>query len=148
VIAVAGPRSPLAGDASIDDVVAPPAVGDQLMPLVERARDAGRLALVLVDDAESLDDTGGALERLATCDLPGLLLVAAGRNDGIRTGYSHWTRRLRRSRLGVLLRPDVDLDGDILGASLPRRAPVAMVPGRGYVVNSGEAELIQVALPG
>jgi hypothetical protein len=25
---------------------------------------------------------------------------------------------------------------------------VAMVPGRGYVVNSGEAELIQVALPG
>ena len=148
VIAVAGPRSPLAGDASIDDVVAPAAVRDQLMPLVEQARDAGRLALVLADDAESLDDTGGVLERLATCDLPGLLLVAAGRNDGIRTGYSHWTRPLRRSRLGVLLRPDVDLDGDVLGASLPRRAPVAMVPGRGYVVNSGEAELIQVALPG
>ncbi len=148
VIAVVGPRSPLAGDASIDEVVAPAAVGDKLMPLVERAGGAGRLVLVVVDDAESLDDPGGVLERLSTSDLPGLLLVAAGRNDGIRTGYSHWTRPLRRSKLGVLLRPDVDLDGDILGASLPRRAPVAMVPGRGYVVNSGEAELIQVALPG
>jgi DNA segregation ATPase FtsK/SpoIIIE, S-DNA-T family len=149
VIAVAGPRSPLAArNASIDELVAPGAIGDKLVPLVERARDAGRLALVLVDDAESLDDAGGVLERLSTSDLPGLLFVAAGRNDGIRTGYSHWTRPLRRSKLGVLLRPDVDLDGDILGASLPRRAPVAMVPGRGYVVNSGEAELVQVALPG
>jgi len=149
VIAVAGPRSPLAArGASVDEVVAPAAVGDKLLPLVEDAGAAGRLALVLVDDAESVDDSGGVLERLSTSDLPGLLFVAAGRNDGIRTGYSHWTRPLRRSKLGVLLRPDVDLDGDILGASLPRRAPVAMVPGRGYVVNSGEAELIQVALPG
>jgi S-DNA-T family DNA segregation ATPase FtsK/SpoIIIE len=149
VIAVAGPRSPLAArDASIDDVVPPAAVGDKLLPLVDDAGAAGRLVLVLVDDAESVDDSGGVLERLSTSDLPGLLFVAAGRNDGVRTGYSHWTRPLRRSKLGVLLRPDVDLDGDILGASLPRRAPVAMVPGRGYVVNSGEAELIQVALPG
>jgi DNA segregation ATPase FtsK/SpoIIIE, S-DNA-T family len=148
VIAVAGPRSPLADEASIDDVVAPAAVGDKLVPLIEGARDTGRLALLLVDDAESLGDSGGVLERLSTSEHPGLLFVAAGRNDGIRTGYSHWTRPLRRSKLGVLLRPDVDLDGDILGASLPRRAPVAMVPGRGYVVNSGEAELIQVALPG
>jgi S-DNA-T family DNA segregation ATPase FtsK/SpoIIIE len=146
---VAGPRSPLAArGASVDEVVAPAAVGDKLLPFVEDADAAGRLALVLVDDAESVDDSGGVLERLSTSDLPGLLFVAAGRNDGIRTGYSHWTRPLRRSKLGVLLRPDVDLDGDILGASLPRRAPVAMVPGRGYVVNSGEAELIQVALPG
>ena len=148
VIAVVGPRSPLAGEPSIDEVVAPAATGERLMPLVDRVAGAGRLALVLVDDAESVDDAGGVLGRLSTSDLPGLLFVAAGRNDGIRTGYSHWTRPLRRSKLGVLLRPDVDLDGDILGASLPRRAPVAMVPGRGYVVNSGEAELIQVALPG
>jgi S-DNA-T family DNA segregation ATPase FtsK/SpoIIIE len=148
VIAVVGPRSPLAGEPSIDEVVAPAGIGERLMPLVDRAAGAEGLALVLVDDAESVDDAGGVLERLSTSDLRGLLFVAAGRNDGIRTGYSHWTRPLRRSKLGVLLRPDVDLDGDIVGASLPRRAPVAMVPGRGYVVNSGEAELIQVALPG
>jgi DNA segregation ATPase FtsK/SpoIIIE, S-DNA-T family len=147
VITVAGPRSPLARAAPIDEALAPVAVGDRLMPLLEDAASTGRRALLLVDDAESLDDSGGVLERLSTTELPGLLFVAAGRNDAIRTGYSHWTRPLRRSKLGLLLRPDVDLDGDILGASLPRRAPVAMVPGRGYVVNSGEAELIQVALP-
>jgi DNA segregation ATPase FtsK/SpoIIIE, S-DNA-T family len=148
VIAVAGPRSPLSSEASIDEVVAPAAAGESLLALVERAAGSDGLVLVLVDDAESVVDSGGVLERLSTSELPGLLLVAAGRNDGIRTGYSHWSRPLRRSKLGVLLRPDVDLDGDILGASLPRRAPVAMVPGRGYVVNSGEAELIQLALPG
>ena len=81
VIAVVGPRSPLASDASIDQVVAPAAVGDKLMPLVERAVGTDRLVLVVVDDAESLDDPGGVLERLSTSDLPGLLLVAAGRND-------------------------------------------------------------------
>ncbi len=84
---------------------------------------------MLVDDAEAVDDVGGILERLSTSDRPDLLFVAAGRNDGIRSGYSHWTRPLRRSKVGVLLRPDVDLDGDILGVSLPRRAPVAMVAG-------------------
>jgi S-DNA-T family DNA segregation ATPase FtsK/SpoIIIE len=73
--------------------------------------------------------------------------VAAGRNDGVRTGYSHWTRPLRRSKLGVLLRPDVDLDGDILGASIPRRAPVAMVAGRGYLAAGGDVELVQVGVP-
>jgi DNA segregation ATPase FtsK/SpoIIIE, S-DNA-T family len=144
VIAVAGPRSPLAGDPLVDEVVPPAAIGDRLMPLVHAA---SGLVLVLVDDAEAVDDAGGSLERLSTSDRSGLLFVAAGRNDVIRTGYSHWTRPLRRSKLGVLLRPDVDLDGDILGASLPRRAPVAMVPGRGYLVNSGEPELVQLALP-
>jgi S-DNA-T family DNA segregation ATPase FtsK/SpoIIIE len=105
------------------------------------------LALVLVDDAESLEDAGGVLDRLSTSDRPDLLFVAAGRNDGIRSGYSHWTRPLRRAKVGVLLRPDVDLDGDILGAALPRRALVAMVTGRGYVACAGEAELVQVVLP-
>ena len=144
VVAVAGPRSPLSDDPLIDHGVAPGAIGDRLGALVDGAEGP---VLVLVDDAESLDDVGGVLDRLSTSDRPDLLFVAAGRNDGIRTGYSHWTRPLRRSKLGVLLRPDVDLDGDILGAQLPRRAPVAMVTGRGYVACGGETELVQVAVP-
>ncbi|MGH9259518.1 MAG: FtsK/SpoIIIE domain-containing protein, partial [Acidimicrobiales bacterium] len=144
VAAVAGPRSPLHDDPLVDEVVAPAALGERLGPLVDGVQ--GRV-LVLVDDAESLDDVGGVLDRLSTSDRPDLLFVAAGRNDGIRSGYSHWTRPLRRSKLGVLLRPDVDLDGDILGAQLPRRAPVAMVTGRGYLASSGEVDLVQVALP-
>lgn len=144
VIAVAGRRSPLSEDPLVDEVVAPTAIGEGLAPLVDAVHGP---VLVLVDDAESLDDEGGVLGRFSTADQPNLLFVAAGRNDGIRTGYSHWSRPLRRSRLGILLRPDVDLDNDILGTAVPRRAPVAMAVGRGYVVNSGEPELVQLALP-
>jgi S-DNA-T family DNA segregation ATPase FtsK/SpoIIIE len=145
VVAVAGPRSPLgAGDPLIGETVHPSAAGDKLAPLAEGT---GGFVLVLVDDAEAIDDPTGVLGRLSTSDRPDLLFVAAGRNDGIRAGYSHWTRPLRGSKLGVLLRPNIDLDGDILGTQLPRRAPVAMTTGRGYVVNSGENELVQVAQP-
>jgi S-DNA-T family DNA segregation ATPase FtsK/SpoIIIE len=144
VVAVAGPRSPLSNDPLVDQVVHPAAIGDGLMPVVEAVE--GRL-LLLVDDAEAMEDVGGVMERLVTSDRSNMLLIAAGRNDGIRGGYSHWTRPLRRSKLGVLLRPDIDLDGDLLGAPVPRRPPVAMVVGRGYVVNSGEVQLVHVALP-
>ena len=144
VVAVAGPRSPLGSDPLVDATVHPSQIGDGLMPRVEPAED---LVLVLVDDAESVDDVGGVLDKLSTSDRPDLLFVAAGRNDGVRTGYSHWTRPLRRSKLGIMLRPDVDLDGDIFGTRLPRRSPVAMVAGRGYLAASGDVELVQVALP-
>ncbi|HEX6235541.1 MAG TPA: hypothetical protein VFZ68_00005, partial [Acidimicrobiales bacterium] len=145
VLAVAGPRSPLgAGDPLVDETLPPSAVGDRLAPLTQRP---GGFVLVLVDDAELTEDAGGVLGGLSTSDRPDLLLVAAGRNDGIRSGYSHWTRPLRGSKLGVLLRPNTDLDGDILGTQLPRRARVAMVTGRGFVVNGGESELAQIALP-
>jgi S-DNA-T family DNA segregation ATPase FtsK/SpoIIIE len=150
VVAVAGPRSPLGGDPLVDEVVHPSQIGERLSSLVEPAGAAdgpGALLVVLVDDAEAVDDVGGILERLATADRPDLLFVAAGRNDGIRSGYSHWTRPLRRSKLGILLRPDIDLDGDLLGATIPRRAPVAMAAGRGYVAASGDVELVQVAVP-
>jgi S-DNA-T family DNA segregation ATPase FtsK/SpoIIIE len=73
-------------------------------------------------------------------------LVVAGRADALRAQYAHWTRAVRRSRLGVLLQPNPDVDGDLLGVQLPRRAPVAMVRGRGYVVNGGDVELAQLAV--
>jgi hypothetical protein len=103
--------------------------------------------LLLIDDAETVDDVGELLARLSKSDRPDLLVVAAGRNDSVRSGYTHWTRQLRRSKLGVLLVPDVDYDGDILGTTIPRRPPVAMSAGRGYLVNSGRSELVQLALP-
>jgi S-DNA-T family DNA segregation ATPase FtsK/SpoIIIE len=144
VVAVAGPRSPVGDDVLVDHAVPPARIGEALPPLVEPGE--GRV-VVLVDDAESIDDVGGVLDKLSTSDRLDLLFVAAGRNDGIRSGYSHWTRPLRRSKLGVLLHPDIDLDGDILGVQLPRRSPVAMATGRGYIASSGTAEMVQVALP-
>jgi DNA segregation ATPase FtsK/SpoIIIE, S-DNA-T family len=80
--------------------------------------------VILIDDSDTLDDPGNAIITLLNQRLPELHLIIAGRADTLRSAYGHWTQQLRRSRSGVLLRPDVNLDGDLLGVRLPRRAPV------------------------
>ena len=57
----------------------------------------------------------------AVLDRPDVVVVAAGRADALRGLYSHWTRTVRAGRVGLLLQPDVDLDGDLLSVRLPRR---------------------------
>ncbi len=109
-------------------------------------RDGRRPTVVLVDDAERVDDDG-TLAALAASGHPALHVIAAGRPDVVRSIYGHWTAGLRRSRLGILLQPDVDLDGDLLGAALPRRQVVAARPGRGHLVVDGRTGLVQLALP-
>ena len=82
--------------------------------------------MLLVDDAEQFDDTDQAIAGLLAARPTDLLVVAAGRSDDLRALYSHWTKTVRKSRCGVLLQPNVDFDGDLLGAALP-----APGPGRG-----------------
>ena len=79
--------------------------------------------------------------------MPDLFVVASGRPDALRTAYGHWTARVRRSGTGLLLRPAIDVDGDLLGAALPRRAPVALTVARGYVVCDAAVTLVQAATP-
>jgi S-DNA-T family DNA segregation ATPase FtsK/SpoIIIE len=52
---------------------------------------------------------------------------------------------MRKDEHGLLLDPDVDVDGDLLGTRLPRRTNLAFPPGRGYFVVRGDVELVQVA---
>jgi len=144
VLAVAGPRSALVDDPLVDEVVPPAVIGERLRARVDAAE--GRV-LLLVDDADIVDDAGDTLARLSTSERGDFLLVAAGRNDTLRSAFTHWTKHLRRSKLGVLLMPNVDYDGDLLGAPIPRRAPVAMTPGRGYLVNSARPTLVHLATP-
>jgi S-DNA-T family DNA segregation ATPase FtsK/SpoIIIE len=54
---------------------------------------------------------------------------------------------VRQSRAGLLLQPDVDLDGDLLSVRLPRRTTTPIGPGRGYLCIGGDIELVQVAQP-
>ena len=54
-------------------------------------------------------------------------------------------RELRKDATGLLLDPDLDLDGELLGVRLPRRSNPFFPPGRGYLVVSGTVRLIQVA---
>ena len=101
--------------------------------------------LVLVDDCDSVDDPRNSLARLLDESRVDLHVIAAGRADALRQAYGHWTQGVRRSRLGLALKPDLDRDGDLWGATLPRKGPDQYPPGRGYLVVEGEVELTQAA---
>jgi S-DNA-T family DNA segregation ATPase FtsK/SpoIIIE len=109
---------------------------------------AAEALVVLVDDADAADDPGGVLERLMKPPHAHITVIAAGRADTMRRSYGHWTQKARESRSGLLLVPDYDLDGDLLGVTLPRLSRLAAIPGRGFLCSNGGVEGIQVALPG
>ncbi|MBI2708946.1 MAG: FHA domain-containing protein [Actinobacteria bacterium] len=141
--ALALPRSPLSRLPLLDEVVDPSAGATRAA--LDRLGADPRPLVVLVDDAEQIDDADGALDALLARRRADVHVVAAARNDVLRTLYTHWTRAVRQSRAGILLRPDVDLDGDLLGTHLPRRTTVPLTAGRGYLVVGGEVDLVQVA---
>jgi S-DNA-T family DNA segregation ATPase FtsK/SpoIIIE len=103
--------------------------------------------VLLIDDAEGFDDVDGAIAGLLGAGRHDLHVIAAARADSLRSLYSHWTQEVRKSKVGLLLRPNIDYDGDIVGTTLPRRAPVQMSVGRGDLSHNGEVEIVQVALP-
>ena len=74
------------------------------------------------------------------------MIVATGKPDSLRQSYGHWTGVVRRSRLGIVTSSSSDLDGDLLGAMLPRRLPIPARPGLVWVVVDGEVALAQVAV--
>ncbi|WP_146364087.1 FtsK/SpoIIIE domain-containing protein [Arthrobacter yangruifuii] len=136
-------RSPLAS-AELDRV----AVGaDEIPALLASLRLERAPVFLLIDDAERIEDADQSITGLLTSGQPGLCVIAAGRSADLRSLYSHWTKALRKSRLGVLLQPDVDYDGDLLGGTLPRKAPVALTTGRGYLGVGGQFALIQSMSP-
>lgn len=103
--------------------------------------------LVLVDDADDLSDPGGALLRLFRQRRPDVRVVGAGRADALRSMYGHWTQELRKSRQGIALRPQTEVDGELWHTSLPRHGSPVRTPGRGYLINDGRVELVQLAHP-
>ena len=113
------------------------------------AKDLGHKAqprrLLLVDDADRVDDPTGVLARIAADGDGGSHIVAATTADRMRSSYGHWLAEIRASRAGVLFRPG-PLDGDLLGAALPARLALPPLPGRGLIVADGEAAVAQVAL--
>jgi S-DNA-T family DNA segregation ATPase FtsK/SpoIIIE len=104
--------------------------------------------LVVVDDAELVDDPSGVLAAAAAGGRPGRTVVAAGRPDALRQSYGHWTTVLRRSRTGLVASGGSDSDGDLLSATVPRRTPVPARPGLAWLSVQGTVTLVQVAVPG
>ena len=140
VIAFAPRRSPLRGLPDPVIVCEDYAALDRILEPVE-----GR-ALLLVDDADTVPDPLGVLDRWIAKAGPGRHVIAAGRNDGIRRQYGLWTQRVREGRCGVLLVPDHDMDSDLLGTALPRQHRMAPMPGRGYLVSDGAVDGVQLVL--
>ncbi len=99
--------------------------------------------LVLVDDAETIETPG--IEHALADPAADVRLVAAARSDVVRGSYGHWLRTVARSRTGVLLGPDLDLDGDLLGVRLPRRPLAPPAVGRGFLVVDGACVQVQAA---
>ena len=118
---------------------------DAIEALERSDDDDDRPTLVLVDDADLTPDDHPGLARLVSHRDPRRHVVAAGRSDRLRSAYGHWTRELQADRTGLLLQPDPDLDGDLLGARLPRRFAVHLPPGRAWLADRRTSGLIQVA---
>ncbi len=97
--------------------------------------------LVLVDDALTVDG-GVSADRIR--DDPEIVLVAATDGDGLRGSWGHWLGDLRRWRTGLVMASGGGLDGDLLGATLPSRTPIAGRPGLAWWVADGRARLLQV----
>jgi S-DNA-T family DNA segregation ATPase FtsK/SpoIIIE len=142
VIAVAPRRSPLRDAAGLTALVTDYA--DLAAALAGATGDT----LVVVDDAETVEDELGVLERWMAGARSGRHLIAAGRAEGLRRSYAHWTQAVRESRAGVLLIPDYDLDGELLSVMLPRHDRLAPTPGRGHLVVDGVMTGIQLARTG
>lgn len=143
--AACGRRSPLAqAEAAFDRLT----IGtDDLPALAVAARLSTERIVLLIDDAETIDDADQALSGLLAANLPKLHVVAAGRAEDLRGLYSHWTKQIRKSRCGILLTPDVDFDGELLNTPIPRRAPAAIKVGRGYLCVGGSSSFLQCVSP-
>ena len=107
----------------------------------------GRSVLCLIDDADTLPDAAStALEELSRRgrDEPLRLVVAVDNRWALRA-YAGVVPEVRRSKHGVLLMPDAELDGDLLGVRLRSSLERVGIPGRGFLVDRGSFELVQVA---
>jgi S-DNA-T family DNA segregation ATPase FtsK/SpoIIIE len=72
-------------------------------------------------------------------------VVCACERQAAQRAFGGWLRELRKEEHGLLLAPDADVDGDLLAVRLPRRTNPVFPPGRGYLVERGAIELVQVA---
>jgi S-DNA-T family DNA segregation ATPase FtsK/SpoIIIE len=102
-------------------------------------------ALVVLDDGAELAEAIGLEALVRRGRDAGVRLLAAVETHAAQRAFGGWIREIRQGRSGLLLAPDPETDGDLLGVRLPRRATAPPAPGRGYLVTAGVAELVQVA---
>ncbi|HET6317359.1 MAG TPA: FtsK/SpoIIIE domain-containing protein, partial [Chloroflexota bacterium] len=109
--------------------------------------------LLVLDDYELLrqDDDFYELEsRLARIarrgTAVGLHVLLGGSNIELRDARDDLVRYISQLRVGVLLQPDIEFDGDVFSVRLRRMVEAAPV-GRGYLVVRQQQLLFQAATP-
>jgi S-DNA-T family DNA segregation ATPase FtsK/SpoIIIE len=142
ITAIALRRSPLQETAEVRRLVK--SAGDIEGAVTELLADPAP-QLVLIDDADAVDDTPTeALAKLVATSRGDVHVICAGRGDSLRSNYIHWSVKVRSSRQGLALKPD-DMDANLWNSQFPREKPPSFPAGRGYLVVDGVAELIQAA---
>jgi DNA segregation ATPase FtsK/SpoIIIE, S-DNA-T family len=115
---------------------------------VEGRKAGGAPLVVVIDDGEELAESVAA-PALETIVRRGrdvdVRVVCACERQAVQRAFGGWLRELRKEEHGLLLAPDPDVDGDLLAVRLPRRTNPVFPPGRGYLVERGRVELVQVA---
>ena len=103
--------------------------------------------LLVLDDAGELSEShvASSLEMIIKRGRDAHVRIVASLETGQARHYAAWIRELRKDGRGLLLDPNLDLDGELLGVRLPRRSNAVFPPGRGYVVIDGRVDLAQVA---
>ena len=74
------------------------------------------------------------------------LVVAEGESGFFTTNYGLQSL-LKTSRSGLALHPDGNEGLSVFKANLPALNRAELPPGRGFVIEKGKFELIQIALP-
>ena len=120
---------------------------DELAPWFDTA--PPRRVLV-VDDAELLRDGPAAAwlsSFVMSCSDRGHGVVVAGASAELATGFSGWLVDIRRNRCGAVLSPQTPVDGDVIGAVLPRSSLSGRLRPGVAVVHLGSGDLLQVRVP-
>jgi S-DNA-T family DNA segregation ATPase FtsK/SpoIIIE len=103
--------------------------------------------VVIVDDGHELADSvaDSCLESIVRAGRDvAAYVVGASEISAAQRSYGGWIPEVRKDRHGLLLQPDPELDGDLLGARLPKGRRLA-VAGRGILVTRYGIETVQVA---
>lgn len=105
--------------------------------------------LVVVDDLHDLanSDAEQALaDVLRAARTRRFMIVVSSSPDAARRAFSGPLKDVRAGKSGLLIQPDTDMDGDLVGVRLPRAVNPVWPPGRGYLAIRGTIELCQVGI--
>lgn len=146
VVAVCSRRGPLRQRRDLA-LVADPGDADEVRTALAAVAEG---ATLLVDDVDLIDDAvvlDGIETAVRNARDGGGFVVLAGTTESMSAAFRGPIAQARRTRSGLLLRPEGPHDGELLGVRLRRRAGAADPPGRGVLAVQGRLVPVQVPDP-